>query len=272
MGELKIKMKLHDMQASADTRGKRIQKVGVRGVKIPIRIRAKNNNIISTIGKFSVYTSLEEQIKGAHMSRYNEILYDTFKEKKVSLEILKDILIKLQNRLQSKDSYVKCTFEYFIEKEAPVSKKRGFLNYKCILEGKAVNGIEKYFLTVKVPYTSLCPCSKVISSYGAHNQRSYADVTVEIENDINLDDFITEIEQIGSSQLYSILKREDEKYVTEHAYEHPKFVEDMSRDIALYLDKRLDEDVFDYVVVINHEESIHVHNAVAVINAGRSLS
>lgn len=225
---------------------------------------------INTTANFSIYCSLNEKIRGANMSRFAEIIHSTI-QKSISLEIIRSVLDELKSRLGSDDGYVKMRFKYFIMKASPMSCLLGYMDYDCILEGRLLKDDFSLFLTVQVPYTSLCPCSKELSITGAHNQRSTADVTIELVNFVYIEEVVYLIESLVSSPLYSVLKRVDEKYVTELAYENPRFVEDMARDIAMALDDWLDTKINDYVVVINHFESIHKHNAVAVINAGRKL-
>jgi len=225
---------------------------------------------INTTANFSIYCSLNEKVRGANMSRFAEMIHAII-EKHISLDIIQGILESLQEKLESEDGYVKMRFKYFIKKASPMSGLLGYMDYDCILEGRLLKDDFKLFLTVQVPYTSLCPCSKELSLTGAHNQRSTADVTIELLHFMYIEEVVYLIESLVSSPLYSVLKRIDEKHVTEQAYENPRFVEDMARDIALALDDWLDVQINDYVVVINHFESIHKHNAVAVINAGRRL-
>jgi len=265
---------MKDVQNQADDRNKKINKVGIRNLIIPIKIFDAKGNVRNTVADISIYTSLNEKVKGVNMSRYAELLHEVLEENTVSVDIVKKLLKQLLLRLSSKDSYVKLKFNYFVKKKAPVSEKEGYIHYNCILEGKYREDVgDSLFLTVQVPYTSCCPCSKEISSFGAHNQRSTADVTVELmQHDIiKIEELITVVERLASYDLYSVLKRSDEKFVTEQAYNNPKFVEDMARDISMVLDTLLDKKINDYVVVINHYESIHTHNAVAVVSAGRRL-
>lgn len=262
---------LPDIQNTKDTREKKIQKVGVREVRVPIKIK-QNDKIISTVAECSIYTSLSPCLKGSNLSRYLEVLHDVIKDS-VSTDIIRNMLIQLKDRLESEDSYVKFRFTYFLKKEAPVSKKMGYMDYDCIFEGSSsVENGDKIYLTVNVPYKSLCACSKEISNYGAHNQRSFASVKVEVDrnNIILIEDIISIVEQQASAPVYGILKRPDEKYVTEQAYDNPKFTEDMARDIAIQLDK-LNDKVLDYAVVIEHQDSIHKHNCMSIINAGKEL-
>lgn len=265
---------MKDVQNQVDVRNKKIPKVGIRQFITPIKISDSKGRIINTVADISIYSSLNENVKGASMSRYLEVLHEVLEENVVSVDIVRKILKTLLLRLDSTDSHVKMHFNYFVKKKAPVSEKKGYVHYACTLEGKYLENVgEKLYLTVEVYYTSLCPCSKEISINSAHNQKSSAKVTVELVSDnlIKIEDIIKIVEEQASCELFSVLKRPDEKFVTEKAYANPKFVEDMARDVAIQLDLLLDKQIKDYSVVINHEESIHQHQAVAIIHANRSL-
>lgn len=266
-----IKKQLPDVQSRPDTRNKRINKVGIRELIVPIKIYDKNGNIKNTVANISLYTSLEHEQKGISMSRLVEIVHDVLDEGVVSTTIVKHILVKLREKLGAKDSYVKINFTYFMKKEAPVSKTEGYLHYQCYFEGRSIDNKDKIFLRVVAPYTSCCICSKEISVKGAHNQRSFADITVELKSTIKIENIINIVDKCASCEIFSILKRPDEKFVTEKAYNNAKFVEDHIRDISIELDKHLDKEINDYVIVLNHQESIHLHQAVAILNAGRNL-
>ena len=267
---VKEKVKLPDVQASKSNIDKHIKKVGVRNVTVPIFIKGKSDRKINTVADVSIYTSLTPETRGAHMSRYVEILNKVIR-REVSLDILTTLLSELATKLESNDSYVKFSFTYFKKKKSPVAKRIGFVPYPVIFEGEMKDNDTKLFLTVTVPYTSCCPCSKEISKFGAHNQRSEATVKVELKTFVKIEEIIELVESIASCELYSVLKRQDEKYVTEAAYNKPMFVEDIGREIAANLDKWLDKTINDYYVVVNHFESIHCHDAVAVITANRKL-
>lgn len=270
-------MSLPDIQNLTDTRDKFINKVGIRNLKLPINVvkrysrNTESYNLVNTIADISVYTSLNPAAKGANMSRYSIVMHEVIKDS-ITTNILDNTLDKLANTLESKNSYVKFKFPYFIEKEAPVSKIKSIMTYDCILSGEMIDGTKKKYLTVTVPYTSLCPCSKEISEFGAHNQFSTATVTVELIHCLWIEDLIELVEKVASCPIWTTLKRPDEKYVTETAYNNPKFVEDMSRDISIELDKLVDiKVVSDYSIVINHNESIHNHIATAIISKGKNL-
>lgn len=266
-----LKKSLPDVQQRKDKRGKRINKVGIRELVVPIKIFDLNNNVRNTVGNLSLYVSLEHEEKGISMSRLVEIVHEVLEEDVVSTDIIRSLLKKLREKLKAKDSYVKIHFTYFVKKEAPVSKLKGYMDYKCSFEGKSFDGKDKIYLRVVVPYMSLCPCSKEISTANAHNQHSTADVLVELKSTILIEDIIKIVDKCASCEIFSVVKRPDEKWVTEHAYANPKFVEDVARDLSIELDKVLDEKINDYVAVINHEESLHNHIATAIINCGREL-
>ena len=277
MPQVKQKKDLADIQEQTDGFPKReIKKVGIRGVQVPLSVIRKDGSINQSSANISVYTNLSEEVKGANMSRYRIVLEEYLIDKHLNLrEYLRELLKATRERLGATDSYVKIKFDYFMINEAPASKLKSYMNYKCCIEGKQKDNSEEIYLTVQVPYTSLCPCSKEISDYGAHNQRSFADVKVKlIDGGICwIEDLIDVVQVNASAPIINGLKREDEAYQTEAMYENPRFVEDMVRLLAEALDTHyLDKTISDYSIVVNHEESIHLHNAVAVITAGRNLA
>jgi len=247
---------MNDVQNQTDKRNIDIQKVGVKDVEIPLVIQRKLKNgktdtqRVYARAKMSV--SLMRQYKGTHMSRFIEILND-----------YKKMLQDIKERLNAENAYVKFDFKYFIKKTAPKSGLEALMCYDCYFEGTLNKDDYKFYLGAKVPVTTLCPCSKEISDYGAHNQRAIVKVKVSYPEDCHiwLEDLIKTIEESGSSEVYSLLKREDEKAVTERAYENPKFVEDVLRDIVLKLDNN--EIINFFEVEIEAKESIHNHNAWA---------
>lgn len=250
-----------DVQGSADTRHIAIDKVGIKDIKHPIRVKDRSGREQHTIANFNMYVSLPHNFKGTHMSRFVEILNEH--EYEITVDSFKDMLVKMTKRLEARAGHIEMAFTYFVIKLAPVSSVRSLLDYEVTFIGEITN--DKPVITVKVivPVTSLCPCSKEISQYGAHNQRSHVTVTAKTNGFLWIEDLIDLVEKEASCQLYGLLKRPDEKYVTEHAYEHPKFVEDMVRDIAAKLNK--DPRVAAYVVESENFESIHNHSAYAMI-------
>ncbi|MDD3237670.1 MAG: GTP cyclohydrolase FolE2 [Candidatus Gastranaerophilales bacterium] len=254
--------KLADIQNQDDARGIDIQKVGVNGVEVPLIIQRKNaeNQVVSATARMSV--ALPKKYRGTHMSRFMEVLNEYRIKNLLGIDI-KGILIDIQKKLQAKSAHVKFNFKYFIEKKAPISKAKFPMGYDCSFEGNLHGEDYKFILGVKVPVTTLCPCSKEISENSAHNQRAIIKVKIGYaENDhIWLEDLIDTIEKCGSCPIHPLLKRSDEKFVTEAAYKNPKFVEDALRDIVGILKKN--KIINFYEVEIEAQESIHTHNAWA---------
>lgn len=257
-----MKSHLRDVQNLIDKRGIEIQKVGIKNVDVPLIIQRKGleNQVVSARAKISA--SLDSTSKGTHMSRFMEILND-WREKELLGVDIKGCLEDIISKLDAKASEVKFSFKYFVEKTAPVSKQKSLMAYDCSFEGMLDEKDYKFFLGVKVPVTTLCPCSKEISRYSAHNQRAIIKVLISYDDNdhIWLEDLISDIEQKASCEVYPLLKREDEKYVTEKAYENPKFVEDVLRDIVLMY--RENEVIKYYEVEVESIESIHNHEAWA---------
>lgn len=258
---------IKDVQNQKDLRNIPIQKVGVKDVEIPLRIERKmpdNTSTLETVyAKAKMSVSLPCEYKGTHMSRFIEILNDYQKENLVSTDI-EQILFDMKKKLDAKNAYLKFSFKYFLEKHAPVSNLKSLMCYDCAFEGEVDENDEyKFYLITKVPITTLCPCSKEISKYGAHNQRAMLRIKVSYDNDkhIWLEDLIQMAQNCASCEIYPLLKREDEKFVTETAYENPKFVEDVIRDIVTKLNEN--EIINFYEVEMEAFESIHSHNAWA---------
>lgn len=250
-----------DVQSSADTRQLAINKVGIKDIRHPVKVRDRNGGEQHTIATFNMYVNLPHNFKGTHMSRFVEILNIPGRE--ISVDSFKDMLAEMTSRLEAEVGHIEMAFTYFINKAAPVSGVESLMDYEVTFIGEIRDGKPAMNLKVVVPVTSLCPCSKKISKYGAHNQRSHVTLTVRTRGFIWIEDLIDLAEQEASCQLYGLLKRPDEKYVTEHAYENPKFVEDMVRDVAVRLNE--DERVAAYSVESENFESIHNHSAYALI-------
>lgn len=260
-----------DVQASPDLRQLPVQMVGIKDIRHPVRVKDRSQGEQHTIAQFNMYVELPHDFKGTHMSRFVEILNNY--EPEISVQSFKKMLKEMATRLEADTGHIEMTFPYFINKAAPISGVKSLLDYQVTLEGQVKNGTHTMTMKVVVPVTSLCPCSKEISRYGAHNQRSHVTVTVRTNAFVWIEDLVELVEKQASSELYGLLKRPDEKYVTERAYDNPKFVEDMVRDVASLLnaDDRIDA----YVVESENFESIHNHSAYAMIEkdkrADRSL-
>ena len=250
-----------DVQNSADTRRLAINKVGIKDIRHPVRVRDRSGGEQHTIATFNMYVNLPHNFKGTHMSRFVEILNVPGRE--ISVDSFKDMLTEMTGRLEAEAGHIEMTFMYFVTKAAPVSGVRSLMDYEVTFIGEIRDSRPTMNVKVVVPVTSLCPCSKKISKYGAHNQRSHVTVNVRVQNFIWIEDIIDLVEKEASCELYGLLKRPDEKYVTERAYDNPKFVEDMVRDIAAKLNQ--DDRVAAYAVESENFESIHNHSAYAMI-------
>lgn len=257
---------IEDVQGMVDTRHLAIDKVGIKSMRHPVKVKDKSGGVQHTVAMFNMYVHLPHHFKGTHMSRFVEML--NVNDREISMENFESILREMAHRLEAQSGLIEMSFPYFINKSAPVSGVTSLLDYDVTFIGEVKNG--EYSITVKVlvPVTSLCPCSKKISNYGAHNQRSHVTVTAKINEFIWVEDIIGLVEGQASSELYGLLKRPDEKYVTELAYDNPKFVEDMVRDVAAQLnaESRLGA----YTVECENFESIHNHSAYAVIEGKQS--
>ena len=250
-----------DVQSSADTRHIAIDKVGIKDIRHPIRVRDRSGGEQFTIATFNMYVNLPHNFKGTHMSRFVEIL--NHHERELTVASFKDMLLEMTRRLEAESGHIEMAFTYFVNKAAPISRVESLLDYEVTFFGENRKGKVTTNIKVVVPVTSLCPCSKKISRYGAHNQRSHVTLDVRTRGFIWIEELIELVEKEASCELYGLLKRPDEKYVTERAYENPKFVEDMVRDIAAKLNT--DKRVGAYSVSSENFESIHNHSAYAMI-------
>jgi len=250
-----------DVQNSPDTRRIPIDKVGIKDIRHPVRVKDRSQGEQHTIANFNMFVELPHNFKGTHMSRFVEILNNHDPE--ISVESFKDMLIEMRDRLEADTGHIEMSFPYFINKSAPVSGVQSLIDYQVTLTGQVTGDQVKTIIKVVVPVTSLCPCSKEISDYGAHNQRSHVTVAVETNDFVWIEDVIDIVEKQASCELFGLLKRPDEKYVTERAYDNPKFVEDMVRDVAAVLNA--DDRVDAYVVESENFESIHNHSAYALV-------
>lgn len=258
------KVRLHDKQSEPDFRELRIDKVGVRGLRFPIRLRDKAHELQDTIATIGMYVDLPKEFKGTHMSRFIEVL--NAHGNVVHVDNISVILQEMQRKFNSNASHLEMEFPYFLTKRAPVSGKESLMDYEARFEATAIGRQIDFVLTVKTKVTTLCPCSKAISAYGAHNQRGEVTVQLRSKKAVWIEDVIALVESSASSELFALLKRQDEKAVTERAYENPVFVEDLVRNVALKLNGH--PDVTWYKVEAENQESIHNHNAYACIEKG----
>ena len=252
---------LQDTQNKVDVRNIPITRVGIKDIKYPFKISDKTGKIQSTIGTFTMSVGLPHDVKGTHMSRFVKILED--QEESISIENFNGLVKNTTNILSSDSAYISVDFTYFKKKVAPVSRVESLLDYSINFTCEVKNNVVYKYLKVTVPVTSLCPCSKNISDYGAHNQRSHISAHIRTEETVWIDDVIEMLEDQASCQIYGLLKRPDEKYVTEQAYDNPKFTEDIIRDVAVTLNK--DDRITAYKIESENFESIHNHSAYAYI-------
>lgn len=250
-----------DKQSERDHRQLRIDKVGVRNLRFPVQIRDKAHALQNTVATLGLFVDLPEEFKGTHMSRFVEVL--NAHGSVIHVENIPDILKAMQTRLQAHAAHLEMRFPFFLTKKAPVSGKEGVMDYEVAFDASLTGDQLDFVLTVKANVTTLCPCSKAISRYGAHNQRGEVTVQIRSTKLIWIEDLIRWIESCGSSEMYSLLKRVDEQAVTERAYENPVFVEDLVRNVALRLNEH--PDILWYQVEAENQESIHNHNAYACI-------
>ena len=256
---------LPDVQNSQDTRAIAINKVGIKDIRHPVQVKDRTGQIQHTIANFNMYVDLPHEFKGTHMSRFVEILNNHDWE--ITVDSFKTMLTEMTSRLDAEVGHIEMSFHLFINKTAPASGVKSLLDYEVSFFGERKNNTNTINIKVVVPVTSLCPCSKKISDRGAHNQRSHVTVNVETEDFIWVEEIIDLVEAQASCELYGLLKRPDEKIVTERAYDNPKFVEDMVRDIAHQLN--IDERILSYTVESENFESIHNHSAYALIEKTR---
>jgi GTP cyclohydrolase I len=250
-----------DVQSTPDGRRLAIDRVGIKSIRHPMRIAERAGGTQHTVATFDMYVGLPHQFKGTHMSRFVEIL--NAHEREVTVDTFRLMLREMVKKLEAESGRVEMRFPYFVSKKAPVSGVASLLDYEVTFVGEIVGDREIFSMQVLVPVTSLCPCSKKISAYGAHNQRSHVTIAARVQSFVWIEELIDLAEKQASSELYGLLKRPDEKYVTELAYDNPKFVEDMVRDIAAKLNA--DARIEAYVVESENFESIHNHSAYAMI-------
>ena len=268
MNQMNPAFVMPDVQSTPDTRQIPIQRVGVKAVRHPLTVRTQSGEVQPTVGTWNLDVHLPAEQKGTHMSRFVALL----EENKAPLEpaTFRTMLAAMLEKLEAEAGRIEVSFPYFVNKTAPVSGVQSLLDYEVTLTGDTRNGATRLFLQVLVPVTSLCPCSKKISQYGAHNQRSHVTINAELAGDVAVEELIRIAEEEASCELWGLLKRPDEKFVTERAYENPKFVEDLVRDVAQRLNA--DERIVAYVLEAENFESIHNHSAYAVIERDKRVA
>ena len=251
-----------DVQGTEDTRRIAIDRVGIKDIRHPVVVRDRAGREQHTIATFNMYVGLPHKFKGTHMSRFVEILNNH--EYEISVESFNTMITEMTDVLEAERGHIEMNFPYFVEKSAPVSGVKSLMDYAVTFVGE-IHEHRRLEVSVKVvvPVTTLCPCSKDISDYGAHNQRSHVTVEVKIGEFVWIEELIDIVEGVASCELYGLLKRPDEKYVTERAYDNPRFVEDMVREVALRLNE--DDRIRAYTVESENFESIHNHSAYALI-------
>ncbi len=250
-----------DVQGSADSRRIAIDKVGIKDIRHPVRIKDRSGHEQHTVATFNMFVYLPHNFKGTHMSRFVAILNGH--EDEIGVGTFKQMLAEMADRLESDAGHIEMGFPFFIKKHAPITGVPSLMDYHVTLIGEIRGGKPQLSIKAVVPVTSLCPCSKEISAYGAHNQRAHITVTARTRGFLWIEELIEMVEAEASCELYGLLKRPDEKHVTERAYDNPKFVEDTVRDVARRLNE--DERISAYVVEAENFESIHNHSAYALI-------
>ena len=258
---------IEDVQSRADTRQIPINRVGIKDIVHPVKVRDRSSGDQHTVATLNMYVSLPHNFKGTHMSRFVELLHT---EREISVEGFRKILEEMTERLEAEAGHIEMTFPFFVMKTAPVSGVQSLMDYRASLIGERRNGATEIWVKVVVPVTSLCPCSKKISERGAHNQRSHVTISARLREHMWIEELIDIAESEASCELFGILKRPDEKYVTERAYDNPKFVEDMVRDVAVRMNN--EDRVAAYVVESENFESIHNHSAYALIEHDKDAS
>jgi GTP cyclohydrolase I len=254
-----------DVQNQFDSRKIKIDQVGVKNIRYPISVKDRTTGSQRTVASVNMYVELPHHHKGTHMSRFIEILSGY--RHRISSNIIGDILTEMQHKLDAAAAHLELSFPFFMEKAAPVSGAVGLMEYGCVLAGRKSGDVQVLSVTVVVPVTTLCPCSREISKYGAHNQRGEVRVTVRFSHFFWMEDLIRLVESSASSEVYSLLKRADEKLVTETAYDNPRFVEDVVREVAVKL--MSDPNYTWFSIAAENFESIHNHSAYAFLEYNR---
>ncbi|MBF0543786.1 MAG: GTP cyclohydrolase I FolE2 [Candidatus Riflebacteria bacterium] len=257
---------MEDIQCQKDERNISIDRVGVKGLSYPVSLLDRSSGTQNSIGQIEMYVDLPRDFRATHMSRFIEVMHDYRDE--ITFPHMKGLLKTIKRKLAAERAEMKVDFPYFVEKCAPVSKVRSLMRYDCSFHG-ILDTVMDFIISVKVPVTSLCPCSKAISKYSAHNQRSIISISVRFKKFIWLEELIEIAEQSSSSDIFTLLKRPDEKFLTEKAYERPRFAEDLVREAALRLDKH--KEILWYTVSSENIESIHAHSAYAFLKKDKRV-
>lgn len=261
----KIAKNLPDVQSEFDTREIAIDKVGVSGISYPVTVLDRTQKRQKTVAQINMFVDLPKHFRGTHMSRFLEVLNSH--RGLITMLNADKILKKMIAKFEAKSAHFTMKFPYFIEKSAPVSKIKSLLNYECEFISSYSDKLD-FVMGVKVPVTTLCPCSKEVSAYGAHNQRSFINIHIRFKEFMWIEDLVKIAESAASSQIYSLLKRGDEKYVTEYAYKNPRFVEDVVREVAVGLMN--DDNITWFTIEVINQESIHNHDAYAIIRRDKT--
>jgi GTP cyclohydrolase I len=256
------KAAMPDIQSSQDQRRVAIDRVGVKDVVYPLTLRTKDGKSQTTVATINMYVALPHHQKGTHMSRFLEVLNQQTQHGPITPQQIPDVAHAIKERLNAETAYFEASFTYFVNKKAPVTGTEGLMDYRVTFEC-TTNGTTDFLMKVSAPAASLCPCSKEISEYGAHNQRCRIEAKVRMDGVLWIEDLVTILEDAASCAVFAVLKRPDEKYVTEAAYDNPKFVEDIIRDLAVALER--EKRVTSYEISSENFESIHNHNAYAMI-------
>ncbi|MBF0408931.1 MAG: GTP cyclohydrolase I FolE2 [Candidatus Riflebacteria bacterium] len=251
---------MDDIQCEKDERNISIDRVGIKGLTYPVTVLDRVNGTQHSVGKIEMYVDLPRHYRATHMSRFVEVFHEYRDE--ITFPHIKGILKAIKRKLSAERAEMKVYFPYFVEKSAPISRAKSMMKYDCTFQG-TLDSVFDFVITVNVPVTALCPCSKAISKYSAHNQRSMVSLSVRFDKFVWIEDLITLCEESASADLYSLIKRPDEKFLTEKAYENPRFAEDLAREVASRAEAR--PEIVWYAVEIENIESIHAHNAYAFL-------
>ncbi len=256
--------RMQDVQSSRDERQIEIQKVGVKNVQYPITVLDKQNRTQRTVATINLYADLPHNFKGTHMSRFIDVVNEYYVD--ISMHNFLQMLGKIRQLLDASRAYAEVSFPYFIEKQAPVSRERSMMRYACEYIGEVSDQRQHFYVGIEVPILTVCPCSLEISERGAHNQRGIVALKLLFNKFFWIEDIIRLVEQSGSSEVFTLLKREDEKYITEQAFNRPRFVEDVVREVTQKLEQTGDFRWFS--VEAENFESIHNHSAYAFVERG----